>query len=174
MANLKCPLPPLWSCLQDSLVQEHRASLRDPEDLIQDNLRSGAQGTLWLLCASPSSSFCLPQPAWGPYHLPKNTYPRHLLFSSLETSCIHVVQPDPHHSLLTPQPLRRKVKDCVQALHPQLHPPPSSQKGKYRISQKKGQIKSNKVMQLIIILIDSSEFTARPRKVEKGGQRGRT
>ena len=29
-------------------------------------------------------------------------------------------------------------------------------------------------MQLIIILIDSSEFTARPRKVEKGGQRGRT
>ena len=55
--------------------------------------------------------------------------------------------------------------------------PPTSILTKRQIQnqpKKKGQIKSNKVMQLIIILIDSSEFTARPRKVEKGGQRGRT
>lgn len=158
-------------------MQEHWASLRDPEDFIQDNLRSGDQGTLLLLWASPSSSFSLHQPVWGPYHLPQNTYPWHLLFSSLEPSHIQVVQPDPRHSLLRPQPLRRKVKGLKYldtVLHLQLHPPPSSQKGKYGISQKKGQIKSNKVIQLIIILIDSSEFTARPRKVGKGGQRGQT
>jgi len=133
--------------------------------------------------ASPFDSFFLPssfslhQPVWGPYHLPQNTYPWHLLFSSLEPSHIQVVQPDPRHSLLRPQPLRRKVKGLKYldtVLHLQLHPPPSSQKGKYGISQKKGQIKSNKVIQLIIILIDSSEFTARPRKVGKGGQRGQT
>ena len=52
-----------------------------------------------------------------------------------------------------------------------LHP---HKKANTESAKKKGQIESNKVIQLIIILIDSSEFTARPRKVGKGGQRGQT
>lgn len=81
-----------------------------PEDFIQDNLSSGRSRDTAVTMCQPLFFLLSPSTSLGPLPSPQNTYPWHLLFSSLEPSHIQVVQPDPHHSLLIPQPLRRKVE----------------------------------------------------------------
>lgn len=85
----------------------------------------------------------------------------------------------PITSLPIPQPFRRKVKglkDLDTGRYPTSTPVSILVKGKYGISKrKKEEANKNKIIQLIILLIGSSEFTAGPRKKwKKGGQRGQT
>ena len=114
----------------------------EPRGLHPEQLKVRRSGDTAVTMCQPLFFLLSPSTSLGPLPSPTEyvSMAPDLLFTSLEPSHIQVVQPDPRHSLLKPQPLRRKVKDLKYldtVLHPQLHPPPSSQKGKYGISQKK-------------------------------------